>query len=105
MIPDAIGNWLELQNSLLEQLDEYPLYKEKTVTYQNQLVKKYKLAHSSAKLEAADAIKSSKLLYNKTIGEQPLNMGNDIPPIEYKNGLIHDAMDDEDRNLKWKVEP
>ncbi|MFA0670453.1 hypothetical protein AB4584_14610 [Vibrio splendidus] len=106
MIPDAIGNWLELQNSLLEQLDEYPLYKDKTVAYQNQLIKKYKLAHSSAQLEATDAtaIKSSKLLYNKTIGEQPLNMGNDIPPIEYKNGLIHDAMDDEERGLEWRVE-
>lgn len=105
MIPDAVGNWLELQNSLLEQLDEYPLYKDKTITYQNQLVKKYKLAYSSAQLETTDAIKSSKLLYNKSIGEQPLNMGNDIPPLEYKNGLIHDAMDDEERDLKWKVEP
>lgn len=105
MIPDAIGNWLELQNSFLEQLDEYPLYRDKTVTYQNQLVKKYKLAHSSAQLEATDSIKSSKLLYNKIMQEQPLNMGNDIPPIEYKNGLIHDAMDDDDRDLKWRVEP
>ncbi|POC54302.1 hypothetical protein CRN32_11060, partial [Vibrio vulnificus] len=60
---------------------------------------------SSAQLEATDAIRSSKLLYNRTIGEHPLNMGNDIPPIEYKNGLLHDAMDDEKRNLKWKVEP
>lgn len=105
MIPDAVGNWLELQNSLLEQLDEYPLYKNKTAAYQNQLVKKYKLAHSSALLEATDVIKSSKLLYNKTMQEQPLNMGNDIPPIEYKNGLIHDAMDDDERDLKWRVEP
>ena len=105
MIPDAVGNWLELQNSLLEQLDEYPLYKDKTITYQSQLVKKYKLAYSSAQLEATDSIKSSKLLYNRTISEQPLNMGNDIPPLEYKNGLIHDAMDDEERDLKWTVEP
>lgn len=105
MIPDAVGNWIELQNSLLEQLDEYPLYRDKTITYQNQLVKKYKLAYSSAQLEATDSIKSSKLLYNRTIGEQSLNMGNDIPPLEYKNGLIHDAMDDEERDLKWSVEP
>ncbi|WP_110673785.1 hypothetical protein [Salinicola sp. RZ23] len=105
MIPDAVGNWLELQNSLLEELDESALYKDKTINYQNQLVKKFKLFYSSAQLEATDAIKSSKLLYNKTIGEQPLNLGNDIPPIEYKNGLIHDAMDDEERDLKWKVGP
>ncbi|MFT5756146.1 MAG: hypothetical protein ACI9LM_000858 [Alteromonadaceae bacterium] len=105
MLPEAVSNWIELQNSLLEQLDEYPLYKESTITYQNQLVRKYKLAYSTAQLEATDAIKSSKILYNKTISEQPLNMGNDIPPIEYKNGLIHDALDDEVRGLKWRVEP
>lgn len=105
MISEAVGNWLELQNSLLEQLDEYPLYKDKTITYQSQLVKQYKRAYSSAQLEATDSIKSSKLLYNRTISEQPLNVGNDTPPLEYKNGLIHDAMDDEERDLKWKVEP
>jgi hypothetical protein len=65
MIPDAVGNWLELQNSLVEQLDEFPLYKNKTITYQSQLVKKYKLAYSSAQLEVTDLIISSKLLYNK----------------------------------------
>lgn len=105
MTPDAVGNWIELQNSLLEELDEYPLYKDKTNVYQNQLVKRYKLAYSSAQLEATDSIRSSKLLYNKIIGEQPLNMGYDTPPLEYKNGLIHDAMDDDERDLKWKVTP
>ena len=30
-------------------------------------------------------------------------MGNDIPPIEYKNGLIHDAMDDDEKNIKCQV--
>jgi hypothetical protein len=105
MISDAVGNWIELQNSLIEQLDEHPLYKAKTMAYQSQLVKRFKLAYSSAQLEVTDPIKSSKLLYNKTIAEQPLNIDNDIPPIEYKNGLIHDAMDDEERDLKWKVDP
>ena len=51
-----------------------------------------------------DSIKSSKLLYNRVIAEQPLNIGSDIPPLEYKNGLIHDAMDDDEKDLKWRVE-
>lgn len=105
VIPDAIGNWIELQNSLSAELDEYPLYRDKTTAYQEQLVRRYKLKYSSAQLEVKNPVKSSKLLYNKTISEQPLSLGNDTPPIEYKNGLIHDAMDNEDRNLKWKVEP
>jgi hypothetical protein len=105
MISDAVGNWLELQNSLMEELYESAIYREKTVEYQRKLVKRFNFSYSSAQLDATDAIKSSKLLYNKTMQEQPLNIGNDIPPIEYKNGLIHDAMDDDERDLKWRVEP
>ena len=105
MISDAVGHWLELQNSLLEQLDEYPLYKKKTEIYQKKLISRFRVAHSSASLNATDVIKSSKLLYNNTIIEQPLNMDTLTPPIEYRNGLLHDAMDNEKLNLKWKVEP
>ncbi len=105
VIPDAVGNWMELQNSLLEQLDEYPLYAEKTKAYQRRIVKLFKLAYSSAQLELTDQVKNSKLLYNKVISEQPLSLGNDTPPLEYKNGLIHDAMDDEEQDLKWIIEP
>ncbi|HFG6914427.1 TPA: hypothetical protein ACKEVR_003885, partial [Acinetobacter baumannii] len=77
----------------------------KTIAYQEQLVKRFKLAYSNAQLEMIDSLRSSKLLYNNTIREVPLNIDNNIPPIEYKNGLIHEAMDDEDRDLKWKVDP
>ncbi|KGT46406.1 hypothetical protein [Acinetobacter sp. HR7] len=105
MLAEAIGNWIELQNSLHMELDEYPLYRKKTINYQDQLVKRFKVAYSTAKLEVADPMKGSKKLYNSVILEPPLPIDNSIPPLEYKNGLIHDAMDDENRNLKWKVEP
>lgn len=104
VIPDAIGNWLELQNSLIKELDEYPLYRDKTKEYQTKLIKRFNLNYSTAKLKLNETVRDSKILYNATIAEQPLNMENDIPPIEYKNGLIHDAMDDESSGLKWRVE-
>ncbi len=104
-IPDAIGNWIELQNSLLDELDGYPLYAEKTKSYQKQIIRRFKLSYSTAQLELTDTLKDSKILYNRTIAESPLNLGNDTPPIEYKNGLIHDAMDDEEQDLKWRIEP
>ncbi|HBR1311164.1 TPA: hypothetical protein N3552_001849 [Klebsiella variicola] len=105
MISDAIGSWIELQNSLIEELDEYPLYAEKTKSYQRKIVKRFVVSYSSAQLNLTNSLKDSKLLYNSIINESPFNMGNIIPPIEYKNGLIHDAMDDDENNLKWKIEP
>ncbi|EDW0309658.1 hypothetical protein TE11_004946, partial [Salmonella enterica subsp. enterica serovar Inverness] len=68
------------------------------------IVKRFIINYSSAQLNTKDQLKDSKILYNNTINETPFNMGNEIPPIEYKNGLIHDAMDDDDKNIKWKIE-
>lgn len=104
-IPDAIGNWLELNNSLREELDEYPLFRKITDDYQKKLIRRFKLSYSTAKLGCIVPARDSKLFYNQVINETPLNIESDIPPIEYKNGLIHDAMDSEEQDLSWKVEP
>ncbi|WEJ91983.1 MAG: hypothetical protein P0Y63_13590 [Klebsiella huaxiensis] len=105
MIPEAIGNWLELQNSLLEQLDEYPLYAEHTKKYQNKIIKRFMVDYSSAQLSMTNTERDSKLFYNNSITALPFMLGQETPPIEYRNGLIHDAMDDEERDLKWRIEP
>ncbi|MDC4627832.1 hypothetical protein OHV62_16915, partial [Acinetobacter baumannii] len=104
-IDEAISNYIELQNSLTEQLHEHPLYAAKTKDYQKRVIKILKINYSTAQLEAVDWLKSSKLFYNKTMVETPLPIDGHLPPIEYKNGLIHDAMDDDKKMLKWKVEP
>jgi len=103
VLSDAVGNWLELQNSLFEELDGHPSYAKETKLYQKRIIKRFKLNYSTANMESTESLKDSKILFNKTIAESPLNMGSSNPPIEYKNGLIHDAMDDEEQNLKWKV--
>lgn len=104
-IDEAISNYIELQNSLTEELHEFPLYAAKTKDYQKRIIKILKTNYSTAQLEAVDYLKSSKLFYNKTIVENSLPIDGHLPPREYKNGLIHDAMDDEKQVLKWKVEP
>lgn len=45
-------------------------------------------------------------LYDDIIGESsPPIPGYPNPPLEYKNGLIHDVMDDDEHDLQWRVEP
>lgn len=104
MLADAVGNWIELTNSLELELDEYPLYREKTKAYQKDLIKKFKTKYSTAKLSHGELLRKSKILYNEVIGENPLPIDNFTPHMAYKNGLIHDAMDDSELNIKWKVE-
>lgn len=105
VIPEAIGNWLELQNSLSEQLDQYPLYREKTQQYQVEIIKRFRLRHKTAKIRCDDHISDSQIFYNDTVTEAPINMGTDAPPMAYRNGLFHDAMNDPDLELHWWVGP
>lgn len=109
-IPSAVGNWLEFTSSLNSQLDEYPLYLEKTKAYKEKLLKVFERDYKTncIKFKTAQRPKDvndySKIFYNETINKVPLKLEQDEPPMEYKNGIIHDAMNDDELNIKWKLE-
>ena len=42
VIPEAVGNWLEFTKSLSEDLDNSPVYRERTKNYQKELISIYK---------------------------------------------------------------
>lgn len=106
VIPEAVGNWIELHNSLNEELDGAPQFRTTTNQYQHQLISQFKRRHAKAKRNFTDPIHDSQDLYDDVIGESPAAIeGYPNPPLEYKNGLIHDAMDDDEYDLQWRVEP
>ena len=96
VIPEAIGNWLEFTKSLNEDLDNSPVYREKTNSYQQELIATYETKYRKAKRNSTNPCD----LYDDIIGSEPLLIGSDRPHIAYRNGVIHDAMDSND-NLKW----
>jgi hypothetical protein len=105
-IPEAIGNWLELHNSLREEIDGRPQYLSKTKEYQSELIRKFCKKYQIKQRNVSDAIKDSKNLYDEVISENPTPIPIILitPPLAYKNGLIHDSMDNEVEKLKWRIE-
>jgi len=107
VIQSAVGNWIEFQNSLSQDLDGFPQYKANTIRYQKNIIEKIKLRQFTERddlpsnCDRSVINRSSRKVYNEIISENPLPMENYTPPMEYKNGLIHAAMDDSDDNLKW----
>lgn len=98
VIAEAVGNWLELINSLNTELDNSPTYINETRSYQQQLISRFNRKYSIAKRNDYNP----KDLYDDIISEPPLNISNQcIPHLAYKNGLLHHAMDDYSLNLKW----
>lgn len=106
-IPEAVGNYAELTNSLLLNLHQSPVFYEKTQKYKTQLSSQFRRTYHSICIEYShiQKIPCAQLLYSKVIDEPPMQMqGCDIVPKPYKNGLIHDAMNDVEGQLKWEIE-
>lgn len=96
VIPEAIGHWLEFSNSLIQELDNSPIYLEKTRQYQEELILQYKPIYRQAKRNNQDP----QDLYDQIMSSTPLMIGNYKPHFAYRNGALHDSMDT-NIDLKW----
>jgi hypothetical protein len=106
VLPQAIGNWLELRNSLIEELNGYPQFRETVNRYRERLIQVFSAKYRMASRQQGSSASISQDLYDQLTSEMPFGIdGYPNPDLVFRNGLIHDAMDDEERDLKWKVEP
>lgn len=106
VLPEAIGSWLELRNALIEELNGYPQFREVVSQYRERWIRSYSAKHRSACRKQGCPVVRSQDLYDQVTSEIPFGIeGYPNPDIVFRNGLIHDAMDDDERDLKWKVEP
>ena len=103
-IPRAISVWLELHKSLAEELDDYMTFREKTTQYSDDLIYRLETNYSKRSRRIKDVIMDSKDFYDETVMEISMPMTPTFtPPLQFKNGLIHDAMETND-DLKWRLE-
>ena len=106
VLPEAIGSWLELRNALIEELNGYPQFRKVVSQYRERWIRAFSAKYRSACRKEGSPMAISQDLYDQVTSEIPFGIeGYQNPDIIFRNGLIHDAMDDDERNLKWKVEP
>lgn len=106
VLPEAIGNWIELRNSLIEEFNGYPQFRETVNRYREQWIRAFSAKYRVASRKQGSSTAISQDLYDQVISEMPFGIdGYPNPDFVFRNGLIHDAMDDDERDLKWRVEP
>lgn len=106
VLPEAIGNWLELRNALIEELNGYPQFREAVSQYRERWIRVFSAKYRSACRKQGCPVAASQDLYDQVTSETPFGIeGYPNPDIVFRNGLIHDVMDDDERDLKWRVEP
>lgn len=106
-IPEAVGNYAEFTNILLEESVRSPKYREITKTYKSNLIRRFKRKHQNYSLLYPNhsRIDCAKILYNEFIDEPAEQVQEcEMTPKPYKNGLIHNSMDDENDGLKWEID-
>lgn len=105
VLPEAIGSWLELRNALIEELNGYPQFREVVRQYRARWIKTFSAKYRSACRKPGSPVEISQDLYDQVTSEMPFGIEGYLnPDIVFRNGLIHDAMDDDERDLKWRVE-
>ncbi|ANE56124.1 hypothetical protein [Methylomonas sp. DH-1] len=106
VLPEAIGDWLDFINSSIEELHGHPQYMKMVERYREQWIRAFFAKYRSASRKQGSSKLISQYLYDQVISEAPFGIdGYPNPDFVFRNGLIHDAMDDEERDLKWRVEP
>ncbi len=105
VLPEAIGNWLELRNALIEELNGYPQFRKAVSQYRERWISSFSAKYRSACRKTGNPVALAKDLYDQVTSETPFGIeGYPNPDLVFRNGLIHDAMDDDEQDLKWKVE-
>ena len=105
VLPEAIGNWLAFRNSLIEELNGSPQFKETVNRYREQWIRMFSAKYRTASRKPKSSTSVSQDLYDEVTSETPFGIdGYPNPDFVFRNGLIHDAMDDEEHQLKWKIE-
>ena len=104
VLSEAIGNWLELRNSLIEELNGYPQFRNTVNSYREQWIRMFSAKYRSALRKQGSPTAISQDLYDQVISESPFGIdGYPNPDFVFRNGLIHDVMDDEEQQLKWRL--
>lgn len=106
VLPEAIGDWLGFINSSIEELHGHPQYMKMVERYREQWIRIFAAKYRSASRKQGNSIAISQELYDQVTTDTPFGIdGYPNPDFVFRNGLIHDAMNDEERDLKWRVDP
>ncbi len=91
---------------MIEEFNGFPQFRETVYRYREQWIRAFSAKYRIASRKQGSSTAISQDLYDQVISEMPFGIdGYPNPDFVFRNGLIHDVMDDEERDLKWRVEP
>ncbi len=101
----AIEHYYVALKTVKEEFETYRVPPTRTVQYAEEVIEQFQTKHRQASRNCTDVINDSKNLYDEVTSSTPQAFsGFDSTPMAFRNGLLHDGMDDEDKGLNWRLE-
>ncbi len=105
VIRKAIEHYQIAIKTIHQEFKSYSVPAERTQKYSENIVEQFQAKHRRAQRNSTDPINDAKNLYDEVTGSTPQPFsGFDATPIDFRNGLLHSEMDDDNKNLKWRVD-
>ena len=101
----AIEHYYVALKTINEEFSAYAVPQQRTERYSRELVEQFQTKHRQATRNTTDIIKDSKNLYDDMTSSTPQSFSgfDSSTPFAFRNGLLHAEMDDDDKDLKWRL--
>jgi hypothetical protein len=107
VVEAAITDYINANKTVNEELSKYAVEKKQYDNYEVELLNFFEPRYRSfsRKANASNVLDQSKDFYDEVTGSGPqvFNSFYDTP-ISFRNGMLHNMADDEDKEIKWKLE-
>ena len=101
---DAINDYQKAIKTIRDEFKEYSVPVTKTQKYTNDIVRRFETQYRQHSRNCSEVVRDSQNFFDSVMLDAPLNFdGFDATPSEFRNGLLHSELDDENRNLKWRL--
>lgn len=106
VVPEAVKDYLYATHTIASELADYAVLPDTMTRYEHEVVSgQLRPLHRQALRTVNDVIKDSQSLYDRVMASTPPAFsGFQDVQGSFRNGVIHIHLDDEEADLKWRLE-
>nr|QNO44328.1 hypothetical protein JKAPHALJ_00015 [Methanosarcinales archaeon ANME-2c ERB4]QNO46489.1 hypothetical protein PAACNKLE_00025 [Methanosarcinales archaeon ANME-2c ERB4] len=105
VIREAVRDYQGTVQTINGEFKNYEVPPSRTKNYADELVEIFEKHYRVASRKCTGIIADSQSFFDSVTVEEPREFeGFDRPPMAFRNGLLHTQLDDEEKDLRWRLE-
>lgn len=105
VIPEAVRDYMGAVKTISDEFKNYEVPPRRTENYANELVEIFEKRYRVASRRYIEVVVDSQTFFDEVTEAEPRELeGFNKPPMAFRNGLLHIQLDDDEKNLQWRLE-